>query len=58
MSPWSPGQAMSHTKKANTPHKKRQWMHAANAALKQYGDDETAIKVANAAVGGVHKKGK
>lgn len=55
MSPWTPAQAKSHTKKADTPEKKEKWAKVANSALKQYGDEGKAIRIANAAVG---KKGK
>ena len=48
--PWKSGSATRHTKKANTPAKKRQWAKAANAALKSTGDEGKAVRIANAAV--------
>ncbi len=54
--PWKPSQAKSHTKKADTPEKREKWAKVANSALKQYGDEGKAVRIANAAVGG--KKGK
>lgn len=48
--PWTPGQASSKTKKANTPAARKQWSATANAVLKKTGNDATAIKIANAAV--------
>lgn len=49
--PWNPEDAPRHTKKADTPHKKKIWCEAANNALEEYGGDEgRAIRVANAAV--------
>jgi hypothetical protein len=49
--PWSAEDATSHTKKADTPEKKKAWAKAANAALKTYdGDEGKAIATANATV--------
>jgi hypothetical protein len=48
--PWTARDAQSHNKRARTPHQKKVWASAANAALKEYGDDATAIRVANAAL--------
>lgn len=49
--PWTADDAESHTKKADTPKKKKAWAEAANAALKEYGGDEgKAVATANAAV--------
>lgn len=50
--PWSVSDAKSHTKAANTPHKRRLWRNVANSVLKQYGDEGKAIAAANAAVSG------
>lgn len=52
--PWKPSDATSKTKAANTPAKKRKWSKTANAALKNTGNDKSAIRIANASV----KKGK
>lgn len=54
--PWNPDDATKHTKKASTPKKRKQWSTVANAAREEYGDDATAIKVANAAVASTTKK--
>ena len=48
--PWEMSSAGQHTKKANSPAKKKQWSSTANAVLAKTGDDAQAIKVANAAV--------
>jgi len=58
VTPWSPQDAPSHTKKANTAHLKRLWADAANNALKQYDSDSMAITVANAAVAKAKRKKK
>jgi hypothetical protein len=50
--PWDIKSAPSHTKKANTPKKARQWSDIANSALQRTGSEVTAIKEAN----GVLKK--
>lgn len=48
--PWTDGDAVKHNKKATTPRLKHIWASAANAALKMYKDDGTAVRVANVAV--------
>jgi hypothetical protein len=49
--PWTSADATSHTKKADTPAKRKAWAKAANAALKQYdGDEQKAVATANATV--------
>jgi uncharacterized protein YdaT len=48
--PWSLKDALSHTKKAKSPEKKKQWAATANAVLKSSGDEGKAVRVANAAV--------
>lgn len=48
--PWQPSSAKSFTSKADTPKKQRAWAAAANAALKKYGSESRAVRVANAAV--------
>lgn len=46
--PWSPNDGPArHTKKANTPKKRRQWAHVANAVLAKTGDDARAVREAN-----------
>jgi hypothetical protein len=49
--PWSASDAprFNSSTKAS-PHLRTIWANAANAALKQYGDEGKAIRVANAAV--------
>ena len=48
--PWNESDAQRHTRKANTPKKKRQFKHVANSILKRTGDEGRAIRGANAAV--------
>lgn len=50
--PWPPSDATRHTKKANTPKKKRQFSDVANSVLAKTGDEGRAIREANAAVAG------
>lgn len=52
--PWSAQDAKSHTKKASSPKKKKQWSAVANSALKRGASEGSAIRQANAVV----KKGK
>jgi hypothetical protein len=50
--PWTAAEATSHTKKANTPERRKKWAKIANAALKTYnGNEGKAIATANAAMG-------
>jgi hypothetical protein len=49
--PWTPDKSEAHTKKADSPKKKRMWADVANSALSRTGSDSTAIKEANAVVG-------
>jgi len=46
--PWSASDARSKTRKANTPKKRRQWSHVANAVLAKTGNEGRAIREANA----------
>lgn len=39
-----------HTKKADTPKKRRQWAHVANGVLEKTGDEGRAIREANAVI--------
>lgn len=48
--PWTPGDAKRHTKKANTPKKRRQWAHVSNDALARGASEESAIRQADAVV--------
>lgn len=58
--PWKMSDATAHTKKANTPKKKKQFAVVANKVLAESGDEGKAIRIANAAVaknkGGKGKK--
>lgn len=54
--PWGSVQASQHTKKANTPRKKRQWSAVANKMLQGGASDAEAIMAANAAVRGKKRK--
>lgn len=54
--PWKPASAKRHTKKADTPKKKRQWSHVANAALRRGASEGSAVRQANAAVKGGKRK--
>jgi hypothetical protein len=56
--PWSPSDATRHTKKANTPKKKRQFSDVANSVLARTGDEGRAIREANAVVGRKRKNSK
>jgi hypothetical protein len=53
--PWKPEDATRHTKKANTPKKRRQFSDVANSVLASTGDEGRAIREANAAVAGTAK---
>lgn len=49
--PWTADQAPKfNSSTKGSPHLQTLWANAANAALKQYGDEGRAIRVANAAV--------
>lgn len=48
--PWKPSDAKRHTKKADTPKRKRKFAKVANAVLEKTGDEGKAIRIANAAV--------
>jgi uncharacterized protein YdaT len=53
--PWKPKDAPHKTKKASTPKKKELWSEIANRLLKGGASDESAIRQANAVVGGTAK---
>jgi hypothetical protein len=55
--PWQPKDAMRHTKKASSPKKRRQWSDVADSVLKRGGGEGSAIRQANAVVGGTAKHG-
>jgi len=49
--PWLPSDGPKrHTKKANTPAKRKQWSSTANSVLEESGDEAKAVRIANAAV--------
>jgi hypothetical protein len=54
--PWSPKDALRHTKKATSPKAKRQFAKVANKVLKASGDEGKAVRIANAAVRNRRKK--
>lgn len=45
--PWNTSDVIHKTKKANTPKKKRQWVHIANNVLARTGKEGLAIREAN-----------
>jgi hypothetical protein len=54
--PWSAADASSHTKKADTPAKKKRWAAVANAALGSGSSEGSAVRQANAVIAGaVHR---
>ena len=53
--PWTPANASSKTKKANTPSKRKKWAAVANDVLSKTGDEGRAVRAANAAVRGKAK---
>lgn len=48
--PWPPSSASRHTRKANTPSKRRQWSHVANSMLRRGASEGSAVRAANAVV--------
>lgn len=57
--PWSPSDGPSrHTKKANSPAKRKQWADVANKVREESGDEGKAVRIANAAVNKHPSKGK
>lgn len=48
--PWTASDATGHTKKADTPDKKKKWAKVANSVLSLTGDEGRAIRIANASV--------
>lgn len=48
--PWGPGDAARHTRKANSPKKRRQWSHVANSMLNRGKGEGAAVRAANAVV--------
>lgn len=48
--PWTPADAESKTRKADTPLKRRQWRDIANSELQRTGDEGLAIRAANGVI--------
>lgn len=48
--PWVARDAPSHTHRADTPGKRRQWSAVANRVLAETANEGRAIRIANAAV--------
>lgn len=48
--PWTADDAEQHTRKADTPAKRELWARVANRTLEQTGDEDRAIREADAAV--------
>lgn len=48
--PWTPSDAKKHTKKANTPAKKKQWAAVADSSLSRGQSEGSAVRQANAVV--------
>jgi len=48
--PWVSADAPSHTRRADTKNKRRQWSAVANEVLARTGDEGRAVRSANAAV--------
>jgi hypothetical protein len=55
--PWTAKDAQKKTHKADTPKKQRQWADVADSALARGQSDSSAIRQANAVVGGTAKRG-
>lgn len=53
--PWESKDALSHTKKANTPEKQSLWARIANEQLRKGASEGSAIRQANAAIGRIGK---
>jgi hypothetical protein len=59
VTPWTPEDGPTrHTKKANTPKKRRQWSDVANGVLAKTGNEGRAVREANAVVGRKRKGSK
>jgi len=57
--PWTPKDGPSrHSKKANTPAKKKAWSATANAVLRDTNDEGRAIRIANARIAKIREKKK
>lgn len=56
--PWTPKDAKSHTHKAASATKQRQWAHVANSVLEKTGNEGLAVREANGVVGHSGLKGE
>jgi len=56
--PWKPSDARHKTKRASTPKKQALWSKIANRLLAGGATDASAIRQANAVVGGTARRGK
>lgn len=56
--PWKPSDAPSHTKKADTPRRRRMWADVANSEKKRGLSDARCIRAADAAVAADHAREK
>lgn len=54
--PWTPDDALKHTRLADDAVAKRQWAHVANGVLQRTGEEDKAIEAANAVIERRHKK--
>jgi hypothetical protein len=55
--PWSESDGPErHTKKANTPARKKRWAAVANRVLERTGDEAVAIREANSVIKGKYNK--
>jgi len=55
--PWKPSDAAGKTKKADTTKEKDVWSRVANKNLKKTGNEARAIKIANATIRKMNRKG-
>jgi hypothetical protein len=56
--PWKPSDARRKTKKASTPKKQALWSQIANRLLSQGATEGSAIRQANAVVGGTARRNR
>lgn len=55
--PWTPHDALRHTKAADTLAKQSRWAPTANAILARTGNEASAIRIANSQMGEASKVG-
>ena len=56
--PWTPSDARSKDRKADTPKKKREWSDIANSVLKRTGDEGRAVRSANGVLRKAAERGR